>query len=203
VKHVWLLLVCASCVDDTAEPWQLARDRVVAVRMTPPGIASGEVAQMEGLIAHADGPTTVEMPRGATAAGSELFTAVHYNLGHWEIEAPALDAPVSLEVTLQFAGSLYATKSITLGEHRDNPPDPVTMLPDEVVLAPGRDQALYVETTATDRVRWYTSCGDLVHAEQVHATLRASDAACTGELVVVVRDDAGGVSWRVWPLRVE
>ena len=83
-------LGAAACAEDTTPRWQLDNDRVLAVRSTPAQLASGQVALLDALVAYADGPTQQVAPLGATAAFAPagLFTAVHFNLDHWEIDGP-------------------------------------------------------------------------------------------------------------------
>src|SRR6185436_20837894 len=91
-----------------------------------------------------------EAPRNAAAvsAPGDLFTAVHFNIDHWEVRGPdeaqlanarvALGlpdgAPVPLEVTLEFPGPLYATKTVWLGDSRANPATPTLMYGPDLAL---------------------------------------------------------------------
>lgn len=210
-----LLLVLAACADETTPPWQLDQDRILGVRATPPGIAPGETARLVALLAHADGPVTEEQPLGASAAfaPADLYTAVHYNIDHWEVNAPdesklaearaelglPADAPIPLEITLELPGPLYATKTVYLGTSRVNP-EPPSVHPDTSSIRIDHD--LQLTSVSTGDVRWFTSCGELIDHDQAIATLRVEDP-CDGELVVVVRDDAGGVTWRILPLHAQ
>jgi hypothetical protein len=211
-----LLVVVAACGEPAVpEPWQLDHDRVVAVRALPPHIAPGEIALFESLIAHADGPTTIEPIVNASAASApgDLFLAVHYYFDHWQIDGPdqarldaaraalglAADAPVPLDVTLELPGPLYAAKTVWLGDSRANPPAPaITYGP---VLGPG-EYPLDFDPPFGGTVRWLTSCGTLLDHTEPRAT-HVVDEPCEGELVAVVRDGFGGVAWQVLPIRVE
>lgn len=215
---VALLLVVTACSDEQPEPWSLDVDRIVAVRATPPHIATGDVARLTALLANEDGTTEEAEPTRATAAGAPggLFVAVHFDIDHWQVEGPppsmladaraelglADDAPVPLDVTLQFPGPRYATKTVWLGDRADNPTlGAVTVggmaVTDDITIAPGQSRALLIEVADGDRVRWLTSCGALDDDTTSRATLVVDDR-CTGELAVVVRDDAGGVGWRTF-----
>jgi len=216
------LLLLAACAPKPIEPeaWQLDQDRVVAVRVTPPGIVAGEHALVDGLIAHADGPATIATPSAVTASGSPLFTAVNFLFDHYEVIGPddtaladaraelglAPGAPIPFELAVIFgplSGDHFDThKQMWLGEAAANPDLPAITIdgvaPDAAIaIATGRDIDL---TAASEDVRWLTSCGTLRESEQPAAILRA-DEPCDGELVVVVRDDRGGTVWQVWPLR--
>jgi hypothetical protein len=199
-----LLLLLGACTPATDPPWQLDHDRVLAVRAEPPALMPGEIGRIEILVAHADGPTSVEQPDQVAAVGSPLFTAVHFDVDHWQIEAPddmalaaartelhlPADAPVPLDLSIRVAG-LNATKQVLLGTTAMNPAVPPVTLP---AFTPG-EHPLLIEAAS---VRWYTSCGELVDDDQPRATL-VLDEPCTGELAVVVRDGIG-IAWQVWPI---
>lgn len=223
MKRLVLALAVAGCADDTTPAWQLDYDRVVAVQVTPPHIVFGEVAQLSALVAHAGGPVEEVSPTGASAAFAPggLFTAVHFNLDHWEIDGAGPeqlaqaraelglsdDELVPLAVTLQFPGPLYAEKIVWLGDSRANPPVPRVEvagvgLDDTLSLDGPQEIVLVIEATEGDRVRTLTSCGELDDDGSARATLRVAER-CEGELAVVVRDAFGGTSWRVWPIRVQ
>ena len=74
----------------------------------------------------------------APDAPGDLFTAVHFNVDHWQIDGPDEarlgaareelglpdGAPVPLEVTVELPGPLYAQKIVWLGDARANPASP-------------------------------------------------------------------------------
>lgn len=223
MKQRVLVLLLAACADETTPEWQLAYDRVVAVQVTPPHIVAGEVAELRALVAHEDGSAEEVSPTGASApfAPAGLFTAVHFNLDHWEIDGAGPeqlaqaraelglsdDEPVPISVTLQFPGPLYAEKIVWLGDSRSNPPVPRLEvagvgIDDSLTLEGPQEIALVIEVTDGDRVRTLTSCGELDDHDSARATLRVS-GTCDGELAVIVRDAFGGTAWRVWPLHVQ
>lgn len=211
------LVALAACSVDTADPpWRLDHDRIVAVRVDPPHLAPGVIAQIDALIAHAGGHTTVEPPRTASAvdAPGGLFTAVHFNIDHWQIDGPdqaALDparaelglppsAPVPIEVTVSVTGPLYAQKRVWLGDTSENPAAPAFAYgPD---LQAGREYPLVYDVPPLWSVRWLTSCGSLRDDDATHAT-HVIEVPCDGELVLVVRDPVGGVAWQVLPVHAE
>lgn len=205
-----LLAACDPQVTDP--PWQLDHDRIVAVRAEPPHIAPGEVAILEALVAHAGGPTTIERAVQASApnAPAGLFTAVHFFIDHWRVDGPdeaALDAartelglgataPVPLVVQIEVTGELIAQKTVWLGDRHTNPPAPAFALPASLALG---DHPLDHAVPPGWTVRWLASCGALAGDTTPRATLTL-DEPCTGELVLVVRDPAGGVAWQILPL---
>jgi hypothetical protein len=215
MKRAWLVLLAACDEPATLEPWQLDHDRVVAVRATPPHIAPGEIALFDSLIAHAGGPTTIEPVYNASAATApgDLYTAVHFYIDHWQIDGPdqarldvargvlglSADAPVPLEVTLELPGPLYAYKTVWLGDSRMNPPAPTLGYGPDLERG---EHALRFDPPPGGSVRWLTSCGSLRDDTEPRAT-HVVDETCEGELVLVVRDDAGGVAWLVLPVRAK
>ncbi len=199
-----LVLLLGACTPATDPPWRLDHDRILAVRVEPPAILPGEIARIEIFVAHTGAPTSVEQPDQVGAVGSPLFTAVHHDIDHWQVEGPddtalaaartelhlPADAPVPLDLSVRIAG-LNATKQMLLGTSAMNPKVSPVTLP---AFTPG-EHTLLIEAA---NVRWYTSCGELVDDDQPRATL-ILDEPCTGELAVVVRDGIG-VAWSVWPI---
>jgi hypothetical protein len=225
VRQILALAAMAvtACTDEQAPRWSLDIDRIVAVRATPPHIATGDVARLTALLANADGTTAEAEPTRATAAFAPggLFVAVHFDIDHWQIEGPdpamladaraelglSDDSPVPLDVTLQFPGNRYATKTVWLGDRTDNPTLGAVAvdgaLPsDDIPVTRGDTLSLLIEVAATDRVRWLTSCGTLEDDTASRARF-AVDDPCTGELAVVVRDEGGGVAWRTFSVHVQ
>lgn len=186
MKRLALLLV-AGCVDASAPPWLLDHDRVVAVTAEPPGIVPGQSARITALVAHAGAPVDEEQPVAMTVVSPrELYTAVHFNIDHWQIDCPAVPAPTALEVELRLPAGEVATKQVWLGETRANPPASASV-PDP--FPRGSD----VDLGAGE---WFTSCGTL------RGSVLRVDAPCDGQLVVVVRDGHAGVAWQVLALHV-
>ena len=217
-------LICfAACTTATPvapESWQLDQDRVVAVRVVPPGLAAGEHGLVDALIAHAGGPTTIETPYSLNAAHSPLSGTVNYLFDHFELIAPdeptladarvqlglSPGAPIPLEVEADFEVHTFITqRQVLLGVHHDNIDlgditvggQPIGFT---VTVAHDTDLAL---SASLPTMRWLTSCGELADSDELEAVLHTG-APCTGELVVVRRDaTTGGTGWRVFPLTVE
>ncbi|HUS28905.1 MAG TPA: hypothetical protein VMZ53_10350 [Kofleriaceae bacterium] len=217
MKRAMTLIALGGCVGDGTPDWQLDYDRIVAVRAEPPALPPGVVGRLDVLVAHVGAPTTIEAPQTMSAPGSPLFTAVHYNIDHYEIDGPdeaqlvaaraELGLPdgalVPLEVELRVSGPLYAKKLVLLGAAATNPVLPAVMIDGAVAgstidVAAHRDTPLLIEATTA---HWFTSCGELVGEREASARL-VTGGACEGELVVVVREGENGVAWGVWPIRV-
>jgi hypothetical protein len=214
------LAACTTATPVAPEGWQLDQDRVIAVRSLPPGLAAGEHALFDALIAHAGGPTTIETPYSLNAAGSPLSGTVNYLFDHFELIAPdeatladartqlgiAPGAPIPLEVEADFETHAFITqRQVLLGVHYDNIEigdiaiggEPIGVT---VAVAHDSDVAL---SASLGTVRWLTSCGELADSDELAAVLHTG-APCTGELVVVRRDaTTTGTAWRVFPLTVE
>ncbi|HEX5060570.1 MAG TPA: hypothetical protein VFV99_14480 [Kofleriaceae bacterium] len=226
-------VVAAGCSSTVDEPWQLDHDRIVAVRATPPSIAAGEQSTIDLLVAYAAAPADVRAPDGAQVI-SPASLADTLAPGTWTITAPSEDrlvaaraelglpagAPVPLEVGVAVAwpypvtsvdGQMFpATKTVWLGEHRDNPELTAMLVnnaePGTELVVPKDDKVpLFVEADDTvDIVNWLTSCGEMHDFDLHQAYLKVlPDQPQDGQLAVVKRDDRGGVSWRVWPIRAE
>jgi len=221
--------LATGCLDGIDPQWQLDHDRIVAVRATPPHITAGQIAVLDGLIAHKGSPTDVEpvIAASATTAPAGLFAAVHYDNGVWEVVGPddsqlataraALSlpagAPVPLVVTVQFPTSnghpLYATKTVYLGDSAQNPDLGNVAIDGTAAPAAGAaisvgkdiDVALTSDADPTWQVNWLSSCGTLRDDDEHAAVLHVKPAdPQSGELAVVLRDTLGGVVWQVWSI---
>jgi len=136
-----------------------------------------------------------------------------------ELELPA-DAPVPLRIGVGVMwprpvaspdGMTFgATKVVWLGESAQNP-ELVGMMINggepgsELVVPKDEKVPLFVEADDTQAiVNWLTSCGEM-HDFDLHAAylVVTPDTPQEGELAVVLRDDRGGVTWRIWPIRAE
>ncbi len=203
------------------EQWQLGQERAVAVRVTPPRIVAGQHALIDGLLAHAVGPTGVTAPGDVVALDTPLELAVNFIFDHWEVIAPdeatlvatrtqlglGAGEPVPFELTVYFgtvAAPIITQKRMWFGENVANPALP------PILIAGATPGAALVLPRATDlslradaaQVSWLTSCGTLRDSQEPDAILRL-DVPCTGELVVVIRTREGGTVWQVWPLGTE
>jgi hypothetical protein len=213
----WILVSCAlvGCSDDLDPPWQLDHDRIVAIRATPPRMPAETTSQLEVLVASAGATTTARAPDSVevvsppslvgavtgptvTAPSETQLATARAELGL----ATGAPVPLILAVT---ANGFAATKTVWLGEAATNPPladvridgaDPA----DQLVLPAATDIPLAVAATdGVDNVTWLTSCGTMHDFDLSHAYLRIEpEDPQEGELVLVVRDPRGGVSWRVW-----
>ena len=224
----WLVLAVAltGCVDDTSPPWQLDHDRIIAVRATPPRIAAGEQAVIDGLIGFQGAPVAEQSPVDAEVLSPAGFAPVLHNDGaRWLVTAPSAeqlaaaraglgladDALVPVQLEVGYAGGLRATKTVWLGGAAANPAmtnveiDRAAATQAALVVAPLRDVPLSIALDdATYDVTWLSSCGTMHDFDLPSAFLRVEAAdPKTGQLALVVRDSAGGVSWRVWPITAQ
>lgn len=222
MKALWLLLLLAACIDPLDPQWQLDHDHVVVARATPPRIHAGDATSLDALVAHAGGPTTVESPLSAsTTAGTMLQKD-----GSWTFVAPdattmarlgmPAGGPVPVDVMMTFAhgtdralAPIEVKKTVWIGDPSTNPDlPPITIggAPAGEEVAVPLDQDVYLSTTvpAGWRVNWLTSVGTLHQDDEPTSYLHvvAKDRQ-SGELACVVRDDQGGVVWKVWPIRTQ
>ncbi|NVB79573.1 MAG: hypothetical protein HOV81_14345 [Kofleriaceae bacterium] len=108
--------------------------------------------------------------------------------------------------------SFTATKTVWLGESAQNPPLDGMLIAGtdapagtDLVVPPDEKVPLFVQADDTiDMVTWLTSCGEM-HDFDLHSAylMVPPDSSQQGQLAVVRRDDRGGVTWRVWPIRAE
>jgi len=197
------IALLASCVDKVDDRWQLDHDHVIAARATPPVIRPGDATNLDALVAHTGQGVSVDNPLSAEMLGAPMYSEGEL---------------VPVDVILTFARTsdrstldpIHVRKTVYLGEPRDNPAlPPITIdgVPpgDEIVVPLGRD--IYLTATTDLRVNWLTSVGTLFQDDEPTAFVRVAAETPgdrqVGELVVVVRDDVGGVAWRVWPMRAE
>jgi hypothetical protein len=214
LPHSVVLAVAAialgACAADVDEPWFLDHDRIVAVRATPPHIASGETSVLDALLGTKGAPTHEATPDLAYVVSPEsLADVLAPGPQGWVVTAPdeARLAAARTAMNLE-ANTLFALKTVYLGDRAANPtlegltidgaPAPegaVEMARDvEVRLAIDADAQLM-------KVNWLTSTGTMHDFDlpSAYVVIEEEDPMA-GELAIVLRDRAGGVAWRVWTL---
>lgn len=221
---LWALVAGAACTGDLDPPWQLNHDRIVAVRATPPSIAAGARSTIDALLGTKGANPSVAPPELAMVVSPmSLADVLTTDSGNWIVTAPSEDrlaaaraelrlapgAPVPLEVGVAYANqTLLATKTIYLGSAADNPPLINVMIDgkpagsSDIVVAPIVKVPLSIDADDTlFDVTWLTSCGTMHDFDlpQAYLKVEAADPQA-GELAVVLRDGAGGVSWQLWPI---
>ena len=233
-----LPLVCVvGCIVPVDPRWTLDHDHVIAARATPPRIRAGEATNLDALVAHEDGPVTIENPMTAELdnAPAEMARSLVHDDGMWRLHAPdaealagarpALglpeDAPVPVDVLMTFPnaspGSNRAAlppfrvkKTVWLGEPSANPVMPpvivgdVPAIGDQIIVPLGVDTYLAVDVPDGIRVSWLTNVGELFQDDVARAFVRVlPDDKKSGQLVVVLRDNDGGVTWQVFAMHAE
>lgn len=230
VPFLLLALGAAACDEAAAEP-VLDRERVLAVRVSPPHLMPGEIGAIDVLVGHADGSVEVVSPDavevdGAGGASERMLGATSQG---WTVTCPpdaALrelrddaglppDAPVGvpLRIELTVAGAaLGATKSVLLGSEGDNPSLAGLTVDAEVddddVLVVARDSEVEIAADGAEvdddepAFAWYSSVGDIDLYKSESAVLSTADPT-TGQLVLVLRDSRGGVAWLWRDMRVQ
>jgi hypothetical protein len=221
------LAAAAGCTGDLDPPWQLDHDRIVAVRATPPSIAPGDRSTIDALLARKGDKTSVAPPEIATVVSPMSLSDVLANDGgNWVVTAPGEDRlaaaraelkldpgkPVPLEVGVSYDHQvLLATKTVYLGSAAANPPltnvmiDGKTPTSAELIVDPLVKVPLSVDADDTVfDVTWLTSCGTMHDFDLPTAYLKVEvDDPQAGELAVVLRDAAGGVSWNLWTIHAQ
>ena len=219
--------VLSACTGDIDPPWQLSHNRIVAVRAEPPGITAGQTSQLDALLAHKDSMTSVASPElAAVTSPASLSDVLTVDNGSWVVTAPSEDrlaaartelkldagAPVPLAINVSYAGgALVATKTVLLGQAAANPALVDLMIdgkaPGDSELSVGKLVRVPLSVAADDTVfdvDWLTSCGTMHDFDLPAAYLMVeADDPTAGELGVVLRDGAGGVSWKIWPIQAQ
>jgi hypothetical protein len=220
---VLFLVLLAGCLGDIDPEWQLDHTRIVAVRATPPHIPAGATSQLDMLVATKGAGTSTPPPdsvvvvspmslAGAlsgttvTAPSEEQLAAARSALGL----KPGVPVPLQLAITY---GSLASTKTVFLGDAGDNPVlanvtiggAPAPAAGQMITVPPDTD--VHMSVDANDSVMlvdWLTSCGTMhdfdLHASYIHVL---PDDPQSGELVLELRDNSGGVVWNVWPIAAQ
>ena len=220
MKIAPLVLLLGACAGDIDPEWQLDHTRIVAVRATPPHIPSGTTSQIDLIDATKGAMTSTPAPDQVVVVSPMSLSAA---LSGTTVTAPSEDrlaaartelgleatTPVPLQLGIASNG-LAATKTVYLGDSADNPPlvnvtiggAPAPAAGEMITVPPDTDVHFSVDADDSKMiVVWLTSCGTMhdfdLHASYIHV-LPADPQ--TGELVLVVRDEQGGVSWSVWPI---
>ncbi|MDB4954924.1 MAG: hypothetical protein JWO36_2493 [Myxococcales bacterium] len=221
-----MLLACSAllaCATNADPGWQLRHDRIIAVRVTPPHLLAGQVAEIDALVTSVDGGVAVQTPAAASAA-APLAGIVSQSGSGWQVTAPdeatlgaaraalglADGAVISVQLSTTFVvggETLVANKLVYFGDTHENPePGAVTVdgaPPESASPVPfDTDVALRISEDAANTVSWLTSCGSFDNDNNEHAALLhvKPGESITGQLAVVVRDPLGGVGWQTWPL---
>ena len=229
MRSTWLLAVLAACGGDLDQPWDLDHDRIVAIRAEPPSILSGETSKLDGLLSGKGTPTSETSPLQVIVVQPESLKSALSQApdGSWIVTAPdeptlaaartelGLEAtdPVPLQLGVAFTATLAGVKTVQLGATAPNPTlgvmqfDGAAIPPPDTELVVGAlvDVPMSVEALETDDVNWLTSVGEMHDFDLPSAYLRVEEdnELSEGELAIVLRDDRGGVTWQVWPIRVE
>lgn len=143
---LFVVLSLAACNADIDQPWELAHDRIIAVRAEPPRIAAGEQSKIDLFVGFAEQPTAVRAPDFANVISPmSLADLMGASGGEWVVTAPSEerlasvraelgllpDAPVPLRVGVAAAwpnpvmspneAGFGGLKTVWLGETLANP----------------------------------------------------------------------------------
>lgn len=217
-------LAAAGC-SDLANPSELARPQILAVRAQPPGLAEGERAELTLLLAGPDGIIDdAEVSWSVAEPSPELPAVGEIEIDGdgrvWYVPPEIVGTPslTSVEATAIVPDSpaLVALKGIGIGLNRSTQ-NPVI----EDLLVGGQSIAdggsVTIQTGATVEldvlgeplptndfiISWYATVGEIELYRRAPTELIAPDEPGAGTLIVTYRDDRGGVAWRIAELVVE
>ena len=89
-KRVLLVLALVGCGGDLDEPWQIAHDRIIAVRAEPPGILPGQTARIDLLTGYEEMPVAVRPPDvGYVVSPQSMSDVMAFSGGGWVVTAPS------------------------------------------------------------------------------------------------------------------
>lgn len=196
-----LFLLLAAC-DAAPELARLDHAQILAVRTDPASVAPGERARVDILAGDESGAVYEAVPDTLSARG----LAVEHTAEGWFVTANGPEI-ATLEVALAIDGTEWrATKSLVVNTRTENPRITTMQIDgaasDELVAQVGTKPALSITAEGELKYAWYSSVGDLELYRQPSAILDAAEPA-TGHVVIVVRDAAGGVTWKLLPARVQ
>jgi len=211
-RIVFLLSIAASLAAGAcAEPEAARLDhaQILAVRAEPSHLAPGGVARIDILAGDDSGAVYVTAPDTLVAIGASGPLHVERTADGWFVTAGAMPEIATLEVTVAIDGvSWPAKKALVVSEPADNPRVAAMQVDgstsDELVAPVGSKPELTAVGVGKEPLTyaWYSSVGSLERYRQPSAALDAADPG-EGTVLLVVRDDAGGVGWHLLPARVE
>ena len=205
MRHAWFLLLWTVGCTDTTPAWDLTRDRIIAVRATPPAILAGETTTLDALVAV--GRTVSELaPADVTVSpGGSLSPTVTLTPSGWTVtapaELPATPVAVTLAFTIDVGGELrQATKAVWFGVARANPSVELAIdgMTSDAEIAVDREVELVAsadESNPDEEIDWLTTIGELTDVDDPIGHLTCEEPG-EGTVVVVRRDGAGGVAWK-------
>ena len=206
-------LVCAGCID-FAPPSALPRDQILAVQATPPATKGPGVIELGVLSA---GPSGIVQERAVNWSFrspppddvnlSSESTKAYVDVQKFFAEETTVELLVAVEVG-DLHGSLIASKSITLGADRDNPPAPVISFDGsadadaDADAIPVRSDSIVLSADVADAhsITWYATVGSIDQFRSATTTLsflEEKERNFDGTVIAVVRDGLGGVSYSV------
>ena len=198
MKTLALAVIALGACNSSDDPFELDHARVLAVRSEPAHALPGTAACIDALVADDAGTVAIATPDSIDAGGLPVVGGC--------VQSPAPLAPIATVVVTVGGQQLAATKQLVFGDDHANPSIGAMLLDGaattEIDVASGDSAMLDVPgDDGTRTYAWYTSIGTLVHYRSETATLDAGDPG-DGTIVLVVRDDVGGVAWQLVPAHV-
>ena len=208
MKRIILAITVTTAACNTAsEPFLLDHAQILAVRSEPAHVAAGGTVRIDALVGNDAGDIQVAVPDQVIVEG---FAAERGADGWYVQSSPMLPAAPTATVAVTIDGVEWrATKQLDFGDDHANPTMAAMQVDgvatQTIATAKGAAPALDVLAGGADpgtlTYAWYTSIGTLEHYRSAEATLDAGEPGA-GTVVVVVRDDAGGVAWQTIPVEI-
>jgi hypothetical protein len=200
MKRIICLLALTAC-DAAPELARLDHSQILAVRTEPATVAPGERTRIDLLAGDDSGAVFEAAPDRVTTT-----LAIERTTDGWFVTAGEAEI-ATIEVAIEIDGAEWrATKSLVVSATTENPRITTMKIDgaetEALVAAAGTKPALTVVAEGDLAYAWYSSVGDLELYRQPSAILDAAEPA-EGHVVIVVRDTAGGVTWKLLPARVE
>jgi hypothetical protein len=203
MRRAFAFVLTAACTAD--DPTRLDHPELLAVRADPPALAPGSRARIDVLASDRAGHVFVTDPDSVTGP-----IPIEHAADGWYVTAPADVPPPSATLDLALAvdgETRLATKDVRFGPPAVNPAlCPMTIdgtASVAVTAAFGAKPTLSVVCGAPGDARydWFTSIGTLERPLEPTVVLHADERG-DGTIVVIERDDAGGVAWQWWPVHI-
>jgi hypothetical protein len=215
-----IVVALAACAGDIDPQWQLAHERIIAVRATPPHVLPGAQSTIDVFVGHVGSGVEVVAPTSASVVSPTSLTQIISGTsivnapGETELDQVRSDLglgsadPVPVELEIE-ADGFEALKTVYIGDSADNPTldgllvgsaTPPTDPTATITVPANVDVPLFVNADdMANNINWLTSCGTMNDFDLNDAFLHVNPTdPQSGQLGIVMRDENAGVVWQYW-----